>query len=142
MLKIESGRARNVGIKFWEIVDAQGTRLTEFNHSRFSTILSGTPVYFMDLDVDPKFCENVQAARDVDFFTQVATGQAGIDADADEAVRLYIMAALLSALARQGTARTKYLARLQQKLADVAIDADAQGIRTTISLLQAHGIAK
>ena len=61
MIKIGSGRTKDLGIKFWEIVDGAGTRLPEFNHSRFPTTLSDAPVYFKDLDLDPKQCETVQA---------------------------------------------------------------------------------
>lgn len=141
MLKIESGTARDLGIKFWEIVNSSGVRLTEFNHVRFPTILDGASVYFIDLDLDPKLCENVQSAFDVDGFVQVAASAGGIDGDAEAALRVYIMAALLTALGKQGTARRKYLDQLHTKMATVAAAAPPPNHRVTLQLLISMGIA-
>ena len=140
MLKIESGFARDVGIKFWEIVDGGGTKLTEFNHNRFPTILGDAPVYFMNLDVDPQFCENVQAAYDVDGFVSNASSPTGIGPAAEAALRLYVMAALLNALGKQGAARQNYLGLLRHKMETVATTAAAFGTPVTIALLQQLGI--
>lgn len=141
MLKIESGRAQDLGIKFWEIVNPAGTRLTEFSHARFPTILDGAPVYFMNLDVDPSQCENVQSRAEVDGLVQFSMPTGGMEVDAEETLRLFIMSALLRALEKQGSARTKYLDKLRAKLVGVAAAALPPQRRVTLALLRNLGIA-
>jgi len=138
MLKIQSGRAHDVGIKYWEIVDAAGSLMTEFNARHFDTIVDGADVYFIDLDVDPLFCENVQSQMEVDAYVQAATPAAGIAADADPPLRIYIMEALLFALKKQGTARTKYHEQLRAKM--LALAAAAGAAQLTRAQLRAAGI--
>jgi hypothetical protein len=142
MLKIGSGRAKDLGIKFWEIIDGAGTRLTEFNHSRFPTILSDAPVYFMDLDLDPKQCENVQAKAQVDQLVGLATPTGGIADDAETTLRLFIMSALLRALDKQGASRTTYLEKLEARLRGVAAAAPPPLHRVNLQLLKDLGIAE
>ena len=141
MLKISSGRAKNLGIKFWEIVDGSGARLTEFNHSHFPTILSNAPVYFMDLDLAPQKCENVQARAEVDGLVGLATPLGGVADDAEATLRLYIMSALLHALDKQGSSRTTYLGNLEARLRRVAAAAQPPSHRVTMELLKDVGIA-
>jgi hypothetical protein len=141
MLKIESGRARDLGIKFWEIIDSNGALLTEFSHARFPTILDGALVYFMNLDVDPSQCENVQSKAEVDEFVRIATPSGGMDQDADMTLRLFIMSALLRALEKQGLARTKYLNSLRTKLIGVAGAASPPQRRVTMALLKSLNMA-
>ena len=140
MTMIQSGTARDVGTKFWEILDGTQTVMTKFNHNRFPHILNGVDVYFMDLDLDPRFCENVQGVMDVDGFISMATPAAGLETDAEEVLRRYIMAALLHALSLKGNARTKYLAQLRVKMNDIRVDADNAGSSVTCAILANHGI--
>lgn len=141
MLKIGSGRAHDLGIKFWEIIDDAGMRLTEFNHSRFPTILSDAQVYFMDLDLDPKQCENVQAQAQVERLVSLATPTGGIADDAEATLRLFIMSALLRALDKKGASRTAYLGKLEVRLRGVATAAPPPLQRVTLQLLKDVGIA-
>lgn len=141
MLKIESGRAQDLGIKFWEIIDPTGIRLTEFSHARFPTILDGALVYFMNLDVDPSQCENVQSRTEVDDLVRLATPTGGMDQDAEQTLRLFIMLGLLRALEKQGAARTKYLNKLRARLMGVANAASPPQHRVTMTLLRGLGIA-
>jgi hypothetical protein len=141
MLKIQSGRAHNHGIRYWEIVDPQGVRLTEFDSRQFDTIANNTPVYFIDLDVDPTFCENVQSVYDVDDYVSSATPTGGIDTDAEPPLRLYIMSALLTALGKQGIARQTYLQQLRAKMLAVAAGAGQPANRVTLAQLKTMGIA-
>lgn len=138
---IQRGKTRDVGTKFWQISDRSQAMITEFNHNRFPHILSGVEVYFMDLDLDPRLCENVQVVADVDNNIRVATPGAGIESNAEEVLRDYVMKALLHALDKQGSARTKYLEQLRKKMTAVRIDAASRGSRATLAILTANGIA-
>lgn len=140
MTTIQKGTARDVGTKFWEIRDDTQALITEFNHNRFPHILSGAGVYFMDLDLDPRLCENVQVAADVDGFIGAARPAAGIEAEAEEVLWGYVMVALLHALDKQGSARTKYLAQLRAKMNEVRKGADTEGSSVSLAALADYGI--
>ncbi len=141
MTTIQKGKTNNVGTKFWEICDDAQAVITEFNHNRFPHILSGVEVYFMDLDFDPRLCENVQVAADVDEEIRVATPGAGIESTAEEMLRDYVMRALLHALDKQGSSRTKYLGQLRDKMIAVRSNAVSKGSKVTVAILTANGIA-
>ena len=141
MTTIQKGTARNVGTRFWEILNDKLVVITEFNHIRFPHILSGVEVYFMDLDLDPRLCENVQLAADVDGEIDVARANAGIDSTAEEVLRDYVMRALLNALDKQGSSRTKYLGQLRDKMITVQSDAVSKGSKVTVAILTTNGIA-
>lgn len=50
MPAIGRGKAKDVGTKFWDIVNASGGRITVFDHDRFPHIISGAQVQFWDED--------------------------------------------------------------------------------------------
>ena len=141
MTAIQKGTARDVGTKFWEIRDLSQAVITEFNHNRFHHILSGVEVYFMNLDLDPRLCENVQVVTDVDNNIGVATPDAGIETNAEGVLRDYVMKALLHALDKQGSARSKYLEQLREKMKTVHSDAASKGSKVTLAILTANRIA-
>lgn len=140
MLKIETGRAIDNGIKFWEIVDDEGTHLTKFSSVRFSHIENQHLVYFMDLNLDPRQCENVQTVADVDGRIGRATPPKGIDKNAERELRLYVMTALLKAIERSGRSRSAYLARLDELLDNLARLAASREQSLSLDLLREAGI--
>lgn len=138
-MKIQSGLAHDPGRRIWEIRDAAGAVLTSFNSKQFYHIFPGAEVYFIDFDIDPTFCDNVQGKLQVDGLVATATPANGIDAEAEAALRTYIMGALLSALKRQGQAQVTYMQHLEGKLQRVASEAPAA--KLTLAYLKAAGIA-
>lgn len=140
MSAINKGKTRDVGTKFWEICDKADVAITKFNHNKFPHILSGTEVYFQDLDIDPRLCENVQLGTDVDDEIGAATKGAGVEIDAKLILHNYIMMALLHALDKQGTARTSYLRKLREKMDAIQRDAILKSTRVTRTILLANGV--
>ena len=140
MTAIQKGIAYDMGTKFWRICDYTEAVITEFNHSRFSHILSGTEVYFMDLDLDPRLCENVQLATDVNGKIILATENAGIETSAEDVLLDYVMRALFHALEKQGSSRTMYLEQLGDKMIAVRNDAKSMGCKVTLAILTANRI--
>lgn len=142
-LIIQQGQASDLGIPFWEIVDAAGNRMTEFDHRAFDHIFAGAFVYFVDLDLDPRFCENVQSRNDVDNRFGLALPVNGCTPDAEIRLRLYIMAALLQSLQYNGQDRSNYLARLDAVLISVKAAAEnAPNGRLTINVLKSQEIVE
>lgn len=139
MTTIQKGRTNDVGTKFWEICNDAQVMIAEFNHNRFPHILSGAEVYFLDLDLD-RLCENVQVVTDVYEEIRRATPASGIEANAEVALRDYVMSALLHALDKQGSARTKYLGQLKEKMNAVRSDAESQGSEVTLAILASNAI--
>ena len=140
MSAIQKGIAYDVGTKFWEIRDDKNAVITEFNHNLFPHILSDTEVYFMDLDLDPRLCENVQVVKDVDDEIRAATFSVNINADAEAVLRDYVMRALLHALEKQGAARSAYLQQLRGKMNVVQNSAQSNGAWVTLASLAMDGI--
>ena len=138
-MNILSGWARDSGRRIWEITDAAGTVVTHFNSKHFKHIFPNAEVYFIDFDIDPTFCDNVQSKIQVDELVTTATSGNGIDPDAVNALRSYIMGALLSALKRQGHAQIDYVQNLGAKMQQLA--AHAPGGRVTIAYLRTSGVA-
>ncbi|MCA3643509.1 MAG: hypothetical protein IOC63_16950 [Methylobacterium sp.] len=136
---IRQGQARDPGRKIWEIIDAEGVVVTRFNTNHFNHIFPNAEVYFIDFDIDPNFCDNVQSKIQVDRLVRSATPAGGIDPDAEAALRLFIMGTLLSALNLQGQAQITYVLNLSAKMQQLA--AQAQQGRVTIAYLQGCGIA-
>lgn len=139
MTTIHKGITNDVGTKFWQIFDDTQSMIAEFNHNRFPHILSGAEVYFIDLNLD-RLCENVQIVVDVDMEIKRATPSYGIETNAEDTLRDYIMSALLHALDKQGSARTKYLEKLKEKMFDVMNEAKSQGSVVTLAILSLNGI--
>lgn len=137
---IQRGKARDVGTIYWQICDRSQALITEFNHNQFPHILSGVEVYFVDLNVDPRLCENVQVVADVDNNIHTATPDAGIEKNAEEILRDYVMKALRYALSEQGSVRTKYLEQLRDKMITVRNNAESKRSKVTLTILAANGI--
>lgn len=136
---IRQGQARDPGRKIWEIIDAEGAVVTRFNSNHFNHIFPNAEVYFIDFDIDPTYCDNVQSKIQVDRLVRSATPGGGIDLDAEAALRLFIMGTLLSALNLQGQAQITYVLNLSAKMQQLA--AQAPGGRVTLGYLQSSGIA-
>ncbi|OEU67279.1 MAG: hypothetical protein BA863_07590 [Desulfovibrio sp. S3730MH75] len=132
--------AYDLGTKFWEIRNKDETLITFFNHNRFPEIMGGAEVYFMDLDLDSRLCENVQSAVKVDKLIKIATPETGIESEAEQVLWRYVMMALLSALQRQGKSQKKYEAQLEAKMGDIRERAKAGGSSMTVELLATCGI--
>ena len=102
--------------------------------------MGGAEVYFMDLDLDSRLCENVQSAVKVDKLIKIATPETGIESEAEQVLWRYVMMALLSALQRQGKSQKKYEAQLEAKMGDIRERAKAGGSSMTVELLATCGI--
>lgn len=143
MFKIGSGTAFDEDPDdqrdFWVIKAPAGDRLAKFFHPQFEAIETGTPVYYIDLDVD-KLCENVQPQLDVDRLVARASPDKGIVADAEVALRAYIMAALLAMLAKPQNSRPEYFRALKGKMDAVQSRAEDEDCAVTVILLTAMGI--
>jgi hypothetical protein len=138
MSRIYRGTAHDNGIKFWDIYsDAMNTA---FNHKRFPHIVNGVSVYFIDLDLDPRLCENVQLVADVDEEIRAAVNNVGIETDAENTLREYVMMALLHALEKQGSAQKKYLKQLRGKMSKVQVDAQNKETKVNHYILALNGI--
>lgn len=139
-MRIQQGWAQDPGRKIWEITDAAGVLITHFNSKHFNHIFHSAEVYFIDFDIDPNFCDNVQSRTQVDGLVTSATpAGGGIQPDAEAALRLFIMGALLSALKRQGQARITYVRDLGAKMQQLASQAP-RGV-VTVAYLKVCGIA-
>lgn len=139
MSTIQKGKTKDVGTKFWEIFNDAQTMVAAFNHNKFPHIRDGVEVYFIDLDLD-RLCENVQVIDEVDKEILSATPAAGIQNDAEAALRNYVMSAFFHALEKQGSARSKYLSQLRRKMVAIRTDADLQRSYVTLATLEANGI--
>lgn len=142
MHNIGSGIAREHGSGIWRIVGAGEQLLTKFNQALFPHIRADAAVYFVDLDLDPEFCENVQAQIDADRRAAAATPTNGFQPGTEMRLRSYVMDALLEALRRTGQDRSTYLASLDSKMEEVRHNAEALPSRkVTVALLKKLGIS-
>lgn len=139
---IGQGMAGKHGSGIWTISDQANALLTEFNHALFPHIVDGTAVYFVDLDLDPKFCDNVQTKFDVDRLVLIATPTNGFQNGVELRLRSYIMDALLVATSRTGSSRSDYLQELEEKMKDVRANGEAAASgKATVALLKKMAIS-
>lgn len=136
MQEIGSGTARRQPTGVWEIIGPPTLAVARFIHSDFPHIQDGTPVYFIDLNLDG-LCENVQVQLDVDVLVASTLPSNGFAAGAEIRVRNFIMEALQDSLTRTGPARATYRTLLAQKLSAVKAAANALPSRKlTVALLK------
>ena len=138
---IESGTARRHNSGVWRIFGPGSVELGRFIQTDFWHIENGTPVFYVDLNLDG-LCENVQVQLDVERLVGTAMSSAGFAAGAEIRLRNYIMEALLASLKRSGADHAAYRSRLVQRMAEVKAAAEAlPSKKVTIALLQRLGIS-
>ncbi len=137
---IESGSAQAHDSGVWRIVGEAYAEVAQFIHSDFEHIVHGTPVYFIDLNLDG-LCENVQAQVDVDAQVAAASSSQGFAGGAEIRLKSFVMEALLASLKRTGSDRAAYRSLLAQRIAEVSTKAEALPSRkVTVALLKRLGL--
>lgn len=142
MYDIKSGKVLKSGSDIWSIISAEETVLTKFDHAVFRHIRNDALVYFIDLDIDPEYCDNVQPIGDVDQRTTTATPLNGFQQGAERRLRNFIMDALWKALRLDPPNRVTYLANLDKKMTSVQTEANLlPSKKVTIALLKRMAIS-
>ncbi|CAM3979809.1 hypothetical protein [Paracidovorax anthurii] len=144
MHTISLGVAKNNDSGIWHVVDAAGSLLAKYDQNRFPYIESGSNVYFVLMQADPRYCANVQPRALVDDRLGRATPSDGFTDSAEMYLRSFLMDQVYTATQSSEPARSSHFADLDEKMDLIKSSAEkskAKLKQVTTKLLKRLGIS-